>query len=150
MSIDEQVTNDLIETLKDGQEGFTKAAKRLEGTDRADLCGRFEQYAAQRAGFAVQLQSLAAAYGDSAEESGTLTGSLHRGWMALKDLVSGSGDAEGVLDAAEQGEDHAVAAYKKALDEDLSPTLREIVSQQFRDVKAAHDFVRDARNTASK
>lgn len=150
MSIDEQVTNDLIETLKDGQEGFTRAAKRLEGTDRADLCGAFEDYAAQRAAFAVQLQTLAAGYGDRAEESGTLTGSLHRGWMALKDLVSGSGDADGVLDAAEQGEDHAVAAYKKALDEDLSPTLREIVSQQHRDVKAAHDFVRDARNAASK
>lgn len=148
MSTDERVTNDLIETLKDGQEGFERAAQRLSETDRSDLCARFKEYSAQRGTFALQLQSLTAAYGDRPEESGSLTGSLHRGWMAVKDLVSGSGDADGVLDAAEQGEDHAVAEYEKALSEEISPTLRGIVEQQFLAVKAAHDVVRNARNAA--
>ena len=60
MSTDERVTNDLIETLKDGQEGFERAAQRLSETDRSDLCARFKEYSAQRGTFALQLQSLTA------------------------------------------------------------------------------------------
>lgn len=148
MSNDERVTKDLIQTLEDGKEGFERAAERLEGTDRADLCPTFREFAAQRDRFAIELRGLAAAYGDDIDQSGSVAGAVHRGWMAVKDALSGSSDADGVLDAAEQGEDHAVSEYGKALEEDISNQLRTVIERQFVDVKSAHDTVRAARNAA--
>ena len=146
-STDEKVTKDLIETLEDGKAGFTKAAERLADTDRADLAPRFHEFAAQRGRFADELRELAAQYGDRIDEDGSLAGSLHRGWMAIKDAVTGDG-AEQVLGAAEQGEDHATSEYRDALAEDLSPHLRAVVERQQRDVVSAHDEVRALRDRA--
>ena len=149
MSKDEQVTKGLIETLQDGKEGFARAAERLADTDRSDLCGTFADFSAQRARFAVELQAMAASYGDRIEENGSVAGTLHRGWMAVKDALAGSGGAEGVLDAAEQGEDHAVAEYERALHEDISANLRAVIERQLTEVRVAHDVVRAARNSVT-
>jgi uncharacterized protein (TIGR02284 family) len=147
MSTDEKITQDIIRTLEDGKEGFAKAAEKLKDTNRADLCAKFTEYSNQRDGFATELKSMAAQYGDHVEKSGTVAGTLHRGWMAIKDAVAGDSDPEGVLDAAEQGEDHAVAEYEKALqDNDISNGLRTVLQRQYVAVKAAHDDVRDLRN----
>ncbi len=148
-SIDERVTRDLIQTLEDGKNGFAKGAEKLAGSDRPDLAGKFQQYSDQRHQFAEELRGMAAQYGDKIDESGSVAGAVHRSWLSLKDAVSGSGP-DGVLDAAEQGEDHAVSEYKKALKEDdLSPRLRVVVDRQYGDVKAAHDDVRSLRNALS-
>ena len=69
--------------------------------------------------------------------------------MAVKDALAGSDDPSGVLDAAEQGEDHAKSEYEKALDTELSPTLRTVVERQYAGVKATHDTVRDLREAVA-
>lgn len=148
-STDEKVTRDLIETLEDGRAGFTKAADKLAGSDRSDLAAVFREFADQRARFADDLRRLAAQYGDPIDESGSMAGALHRGWMTIKDAVTGD-DPDGVLDAAEQGEDHAKAEYADALEADISPHLREVVERQQRDVIAVHDRVRAMRDRASR
>jgi len=145
MSVDESVTTDLIQTLQDGQEGYTAAAEKLSTGDHAQWSPRLQELALQRATFAAELTTMAAAYGDAITEDGTVAGTLHRGWMALKDALSGS-DSSAVLDAAEQGEDHAVGVYRKALDQELSTDLRAVVERQFTEVRAAHDEVRAMRN----
>jgi uncharacterized protein (TIGR02284 family) len=145
MSTDEAVTKDLIETLEDGKQGFAKGADKLEGDEAAEIAATFRQLSDQRARFSEELQAMAAGYGDHVEESGTVAGALHRGWMSLKDVVAGS-DPKGVLDAAEQGEDHAVKEYEKALGEDISAGLRTVVERQLTAVQAAHDQVRALRD----
>jgi uncharacterized protein (TIGR02284 family) len=148
MSTDADVTQKLIKTLTNGQEGFTKAAEKLAEHDRQDLANRFRGFATQRAEFARELQALGGEYGDRLEKEGTAPGALHRGWMAVKDMLSGS-NVEGVLDAAEQGEDHAVTEYENALNDDaLSGQLRAIIERQGSAVKAAHDEVRSLRDAA--
>ncbi len=145
MSTDEEVTKELVETLEDGEKGFAKGAEKLDESDAPELAAAFRQFSAQRATFSAELRALAGAYGDHVEESGTAAAALHRGWMSLKDALTGS-DPKGVLDAAEQGEDHAVKEYRKALDADISAGLREVVQRQSVDVKAAHDKVRSMRD----
>ena len=139
------VTKDLIETLEDGRKGFADAAEKLADTNRADLAPRFSELSDQRAQFAAELETMAAAYGDDIDEDGSVLAAAHRGWMALKDALSGA-DADGVLDAAERGEDHAVAEYEKALGKDISADLRRTIERQFAVVKAAHDEVKGLRN----
>ena len=148
MSNDENVTKELIETLEDGREGFAQGGEKLRDSDVPQLADTFQRLSEQRAKFSSELRSMAGAYGDDIKESGTMAATLHRGWMSLKDALAGS-DPKGVLDAAEQGEDHAVKEFKKALADDISPGLREVVERQFADVKAAHDEVRALRDQHS-
>ena len=62
-------------------------------------------------------------------------------------MLAGS-DADGVLEAAAQGEDHAVEEYESAMQADVSDGLRTVITRQFADVKAARDFVIGARDRA--
>ena len=66
--------------------------------------------------------------------------------MAIKDALSGS-SAEGVLDAAEQGEDHAKSSYEDALKEDVSAELAAVIRRQHEGVCAGHDEVRSLRDS---
>lgn len=145
MSTDRRVTKDLLQTLEDGKEGFARAAERLAESDRPDLSTKMRAFSEQRARFSAELEQMAASYGDDIDEDGSMAGALHRGWMAVKDAIAGS-DPHGVLDAAEQGEDHAVSEYRDALAKDISPNLRVVLERQFLDVQEAHDEVKALRN----
>jgi uncharacterized protein (TIGR02284 family) len=145
MSTDAAVTKDLIQTLEDGKNGFAKGAEKLEGDDAMQIASTFRELSAHRAALAEELQELAQDYGDDIDESGTVTAALHRGWMTLKDVASGS-DPKGVLDVAEQGEDHAIKEFEKALGADISPGLRAVVERQLGEVRNAHDQVRALRD----
>lgn len=146
MSIDARVTKSIMKTLEDGRQGFEKAAERLESSDEAELARQFRTFATQRAEFSSALETMAKQYGDDIDEDGSVAGALHRGWLTVKDALSGS-DASGVLEAAEQGEDHAVEQYEKGLKEDISDGLRTVLERQFTEVKAAHDTVRNLRDS---
>jgi len=140
MSTDATVTKDLMQTLEDGRKGFADASGKLVDTDRADLAPRFAEFSAQRSTMYSELEVLAAAYGDDLDEDGSTAAAIHRGWMSLKDALAGS-SASGVLDAAEQGENHATSEYSKALEKDLSPNLADVVRRQLVDITAVRDEV---------
>jgi uncharacterized protein (TIGR02284 family) len=70
---------------------------------------------------------------------------LHRAWINLKSAVT-SGDDHAILTECERGEDSAVKGYEKAMEGNLSPSLRDIVSRQYGEVKSAHDRIRNLRD----
>ncbi len=148
MSTDRNVTENLIEILEDGAKGFSDAAEKLRDSNRADLAPMFDRFAMQRARFSSELEQMAARYGDDIDEDGSVKATIHRMWMSVKDTLSGS-DPDGVLDAAEQGEDYAVKVFEEALEQDISPDLRTTVQRQYADVKAAHDEVSTLRSATS-
>ena len=141
MSTDAKVTRDLIETLRDGEEGFAKVADKLEGSDTPQIGETMRRLSNQRAQFRIELDELAKAYDDDVDESGSTVAALHRGWIDLKDALTGSSPAH-VLKAAETGEEHAVSEYDKALDADVSDGLRAVVVRQRNDIVAARDEVK--------
>lgn len=59
--------------------------------------------------------------------------------------VATSGDDHAILAECERGEDSAVKEYEKALKEALTSSLQTGVSQQFSEVKAAHDEIKNLR-----
>ena len=136
--------NNLIETCKDGQEGFKQAA---EGITRSDVKTAFYEFGQQRAKFAGELQALVRELGGDPETTSSTAGALHRGWINIKSLVTGQDDTA-ILNEAERGEDVAVNAYKKALEENLPANVQAVVQQQATEVKMAHDRVRDLRDSA--
>jgi len=145
MKKESTVLNNLIETLKDGQEGFKQAA---ESVRNPALKALFSDYSQQRSRFASALQTEARKLGEEKPEtSSSATGALHRGWINLKSAITG-GDEHAILAECERGEDSAVEEYKKALGDGLSPSAQELVSRQFDEIKAAHDRIRSLRDAS--
>jgi len=138
--------NGLIETCKDGQEGFKEAA---EGVERSDLKSLFYEFAQQRAQFAGELQTLVKSLGGDPESAGSIAGSLHRGWINIKSAVTGR-DEEAILNECERGEDAAKDAYKKALNMQLPAHVLETVQTQYTSVQSAHDRVKALRDASDK
>jgi uncharacterized protein (TIGR02284 family) len=139
------VIDNLIETLKDGQKGFKQAA---EGVSNPALKSLFRDYSQQRSRFPTALQSEARQHGRTdPETSSSATGALHRGWINLKSAITG-GDEHAVLAECERGEDSAVEEYKKALEDGLTPSAQELVSRQFAEIKAAHDRIKSLRDAS--
>jgi uncharacterized protein (TIGR02284 family) len=131
--------NNLIETCKDGQNGFQTAA---EGVKRSDLKSLFAEYALQRSKFAGELQTEVTRLGGDPENTGSVAATLHRGWINIKSAVTGA-DENAVIAECERGEDSAVSNYQDALnDQNLPADIRSIVERQYTQIKDAHDRVR--------
>ena len=139
------VLQDLIETNRDGQHGFRTAA---EDAKDAELARVFTEFSTQRTTFIAELQDRVRSLGGDADKSGSVSGSLHRGWIDLKAALS-SNEPHAVLAEAERGEDAAVKAYREALEENLDPITRGIVSRQYASVQAAHDRVKSLRDSVA-
>lgn len=135
--------NDLIETCKDGQNGFQSA---MEGVRDGSLKSTFQQYAQQRAQFASELQGEVRQLGGDPEQSGTVTAALHRGWMDIKLAVKGKNEHM-ILAECERGEDSAVQNYEEALSKNLPTQVASIVQRQYDAIKQAHDRIRRLRDT---
>src|SRR5439155_8729451 len=104
--------NGLIETLKDGQRGFKEAAEAVKDPQFKTL---FNEYSLQRSRFAGELQSEAIRLGESKpEDSSSVAGAMHRGWINLKSAVT-SGADHAILAECERGEDSAVKEYRDAM-----------------------------------
>jgi uncharacterized protein (TIGR02284 family) len=137
--------NSLIETLKDGQEGFRQASESVKDPQLKSL---FNEYSLQRARFAGELQSEANQLGESKpEDTSSAAGAMHRAWINLKSALT-SGDDHAILAECERGEDSAVKEYKEAMEKNLPAPISEIVSRQYTDVKSAHDRVKQLRDAA--
>ena len=143
MSKQDTIIDNLIETLKDGQEGFKQAAESVKDPQLKSV---FDEYSRQRARFVSELRSQAQSPDErESKPSGSAAGALHRGWINLKSAVTG-GDDHAVLAECERGEDSAVEEYRKALDNGLSASVQQIVSRQFAQIKQAHDRVKSLRD----
>ncbi len=134
--------NNLIETCKDGEKGFSTAA---EGLTNPTYKAKFQEFAQQRAKFARELQDQVRAIGGDPEKSGSVGGAMHRGWIDIKSAVTGKSD-HAILAEAERGEDVAKAAYEAALKENLPGAAAGVVRQQSDVVRQTHDYVRDSRD----
>ena len=139
------ILNDLIKTLKDGQEGFRAASEDVQSHDLKTL---FSEYSLQRSKFAGELQTIAHSLGEADPEAGgSVSGALHRGWINLKSALT-SKDEHAILSECERGEDSVVAEYSKALaEEGLPGHVAATLRTQYKAVKAAHDRVRDLRDS---
>ena len=136
--------NNLIETCRDGQNGFQTAA---EGVERSELKMLFHTYSQQRARFVGELQDEVRRLGGDPEDTGSVAATLHRGWIDIKSVVTGKDDGA-ILSECERGEDVAVANYRAALNADLPANVRSVVERQFGEVKEAHDRVRSLEKSS--
>jgi uncharacterized protein (TIGR02284 family) len=125
---------DLIQICRDGELGYTTAADHVGNSQLRTI---FAHYAKQRAGFVRDLEAETKRLGGIPSDSSSVIGALHRGWIDLKAALSG-GDGEALVAACETGEDHAVAAYERVVDLELSGQTNSLVEKQWEAIKEAH------------
>ncbi len=136
--------NDIIETCKDGEEGFRTCAENVQN---GELKGMFRERS-QRCAEAVQeLQSEVRRLGGDPDTHGSVSGALHRGWLNVKSAITGKDEAA-VLAECERGEDVALQHYQDALREDLPNDVRNLIERQYQGVMANHELVRGLRDRA--
>jgi len=75
------------------------------------------------------LQKLVVQFVVKLEESGSVLGAVHRGWLNIKSMLTGD-TVYVILAECERGEDVAKANYSKALSHDLPDDIRNVVQQQ--------------------
>jgi uncharacterized protein (TIGR02284 family) len=136
------VLNNLIETCKDGELGFKTAA---EGLTSSAIKSKFLEYSRQRGEMTRELQNEVKRLGGDPEKAGSVGGSLHRGWLDIKSVITGKDD-HAIVAEAERGEDVAKSAYENALKAALPVSAQTVVQQQAAKVRQAHDYVRDLRD----
>src|SRR5581483_3343444 len=118
--------NDLIESCRDSEKGFLAAAENISNES---LKNYFRRCSSQRAQFAAELGAEVRQLGGNAEQSGSVSGMFHRGWMNLKAAVSG-GD-ESIISECEWGEDSALRNYERVLKQNLPPNVLPVVKHQY-------------------
>ena len=139
------ILENLIETCRDGENGYRQAAEKVEEPEIREF---FLAQSIERARFASELEAEAQRLGKpDPKRKGSVAGAVHRTWIDLKEKLGGGTKA--ILESAEKGEDSARDAYEKALtDQDLPPSIRPVIQRQAERVRLAHDRVRTLRDAA--
>jgi uncharacterized protein (TIGR02284 family) len=138
--------NDLIRINNDRIVGYEKAIDELKD-ETEDLRPLFLRYAQESRGYARELTTEVTRLGGEATDGTTNSGKIYRVWMDLKAVVAGK-DRKAVLENCEFGEDAAQKAYDMALnsDEQLEPSLRDLIVRQKTELRVAHDEVKRLRD----
>lgn len=137
--------NELIETCKDGEEGFRTCAKDINNPVLKEY---FVKRSMDCSKSAHELQQIVIQYDGKPETESSVAGTMHRRWIDFKTAVMGK-DEEAVLDECERGEDIALHNYEDALDEDWPLNLRSVIERQYQGVRNNHDQVKQLRDRAS-
>ena len=133
---DTTALNTLIGTLIDSVEGYQKAAADTDNTRYAEM---FNARAQERQQAVTKLQACVARLGGNPEDDGTTAGTVHRGWINLKEAVVGRDD-EAIVKSVESGEDYLKDKFETIMDnKDLPAEARAAIEEAWTSVRAGHD-----------
>ncbi|WP_046758914.1 ferritin-like domain-containing protein [Kordia jejudonensis] len=119
---------EILEKTIDAQKGFNTAK---ENTDNVRLKNYFSARATEKQHFISELKDEMTKCGcDFNDVDGTFTGTIHRGWMDFKALLS-INDAESMIEEAIRGEESALEEYNEILNKGILPiSLRNVLLDQ--------------------
>jgi uncharacterized protein (TIGR02284 family) len=120
--------NGLIETCKDGANGFRAAA---EAVTHADAKALFISRVPVIERAATELQAEVRRLGGDPETTGSVAATVHRGYIGLKAAITGKDEAA-IITECLRGEELAVKNYEDALEQPLPMESREIVVRHHR------------------
>ncbi|QDT11934.1 PA2169 family four-helix-bundle protein [Planctomycetes bacterium K23_9] len=136
----------LIRANIDSYNGFHESAEEI---DDSALTSLFKEIGDQRSAMATELQKFVEFNGKDAEDDGSVAAKTHRSWINIRAKLNG-GDPYVILIEAERGEDHIKAAYEDVLKETAGSAMNDVLTEQYRHVKAGHDKIRDLRDSYAK
>ncbi len=134
--------DDLLKTCRDGEKGFREAAEHTRTPTLASLLRDRAQACARGA---EELVAAIGGLGGEANDRGSATGALHRGWVSARGSVGALSDLD-MLEECERGEDAALARYRKVLEQPLPNDVRALVRRQMDGAQRNHDEIKRLRD----
>lgn len=125
--------NELLTKNYDAEKGYKEAAEKIE---HSSLKSYFNEQAQNRYDFGHEIKALIAKYDGEPDKGTSITGDLHRAWIAIRDAFT-SGD-KAIFDEAVRGEEAFSAEYGEMLTDEILPEdMREMVRKQKNSVDKA-------------
>src|ERR1700753_3529044 len=106
-----ELLNDLILINNDRIEGYERALKEIkESNGDSDLEPIFLRFIDDSRRYKMEIGTEIQALGNDIEQGTSISGKLHRAWIAVKETFNGH-DRHGILEECEAGEDALKEAY---------------------------------------
>ena len=112
MSDRDSALKTLYTRLIDSRDGYKEAHVRAES---AYIKGVLSDMVERRTRDAAELRSHLTRLGHELDDDGSILAAAHRSFLAMKDMVTGSGD-EAILEEIVRGEKHLDEAYHDAIE----------------------------------
>ena len=136
--------NDLIETSKDGEEGFRTCAEDAMGLQLKTL---FTNRSQRCAAATRELQAMVRSLGGDPNTDGSFSGTLHRRWIDIKSAILDKNN-EAILNECERGEGMALRSYQSALAKELPTLVRIAIERQYQGILQNRDQIKLLREQA--
>jgi uncharacterized protein (TIGR02284 family) len=133
--------NDLLEACRDGEYGFRECAAYSKADNLTELLNR---YADETQANSAELQTFVREMGGKAEETGSVVGALHRGWVSVRGTLTGH-SPDTMLAECERGQEVLLAAYGKACERNLPAEVMAVVTRQLEGLQQNHARVKELR-----
>ena len=118
--------NDLLTKNYDAEKGYKEAAEKIEHTS---LKSYFTEQAQNRYDFGHEIKALISKYGGQPDKGTSITGDLHRTWIAIRDAFT-SGD-KAIYDECVRGEEAFSTEYGEMLTDEILPAdMKDMVRKQ--------------------
>jgi uncharacterized protein (TIGR02284 family) len=138
--------NELIEINHSRIDGYTKAAKDIDG---GELKGLFQGMVNESGHFADDLAAHVEKFGGEPTAGSTFTGKIHQAWLDFKAAVS-SNNRETILSSCEFGDQTAIKAYDIALELDkvqASPDFMGLLHSQRSSIQESLKVIQSLKNS---
>ena len=133
---------ELIQINIDSHDGFKQLAEKTDDTELANL---FRRLGSERADQASELQSAVFINDEDPTDSGSSAAAAHRMLIDIRAALGGGPKV--MLIEAERGEDQIKEKYEDVLKEEPGTAVSDVLHRQYAKVKAAHDHIRDLRDS---
>lgn len=133
---------ELIRMNVDSRDGFRYAAEKV---DDLTLQETFWRLADERDAQADELCHYVEWNCEEPRKTGSYAAALHRTWIAIREMTSAD-HTGAILSEAERGEDQIKEAYENVLVQTAGSAMNDLLMDQLRRVKSAHDLVRELRD----
>jgi len=134
--------NKLIQVCLDGELGYRTAARNVSSSKLRTI---MMDYAIRRSQFVQELRAEVERHGGSAQDSGSVAASLHRGWITVASSVSHE-DTGAIVAACETGEDAARGSYEGVLSSGISGDTRSLIETQWKAIERAQQEMQHLKN----
>lgn len=133
--------NDLIEIARDGSDFYTEAASKVDNPELASL---FTRMAGHKREILNGLSADVAAIGGEPADSGTMAGSMRKGYANLRAAL-GNKDYAYVAEL-EELEDRLLEAFRETIQDDDTPAAAKAAAQKYMpQVQECHDIMRNRK-----
>ena len=140
---------DHLDTIKklhtrviDSRDGYKRS--REEVKDERGFVGFFDRRIAEREEFHTVIHRQLGAEGVDVSESGSTAAAAHRGWLSLKDSLTGNDEA--VYDEIISGEEQLLKVYDDAIEATAGKPEWNFLSSQRADVEKALNEARSEKS----